>query len=90
MARSMGFSFAQLALAVFRSRPQGIPSSAFVLPEKSQRSPQTTDALHATLKLRGPALLILSDEILEGKIVHFRADTLYGYEISFEIPDIGD
>jgi len=36
----------------------------------------TSDALDATLKLNAPALLILSDEILEGKIVRFSADPL--------------
>jgi hypothetical protein len=29
-------------------------------------------------------LLILSDEILEGKIVHFSADAVFGYEITIE------
>jgi hypothetical protein len=46
----------------------------------------TMDSLDATLRLHGPALLILSDEILEGHIVHFSADVTFGYEITMEIP----
>ena len=44
----------------------------------------TTDKLDETLGLHAPALLILSDEILEGKIVHFSADAVFGYEITIE------
>ena len=37
--------------------------------------------LEARLNLNAPALLILSDEIIEGRIVHFSADLTFGYEI---------
>jgi hypothetical protein len=43
-------------------------------------------SLDDALRLHGPALLILTDEILEGRIVHFTADVLYGYQITLEIP----
>lgn len=46
----------------------------------------TSEALEATLRLHGPALLIFSDEIVEGRIVAFGADTVYGYEVTIEIP----
>ena len=63
--------------------PSGATVVGFRLTGKIPKS--TSDALDATLKFDAPALLILSDEILEGKIVRFSADALWGYEISFEI-----
>jgi hypothetical protein len=40
--------------------------------------------LEMKLRLDAPALLILSDEIVEGKISHFNADIKFGYEITIE------
>jgi hypothetical protein len=49
---------------------------------------ETSAALDATLRLHGPALLILGDEIVDGRIVHFSADILYGYEITIDTSPI--
>ena len=43
--------------------------------------------LEAKLRLDAPALLILSDEVVEGRIVHFSADIQFGYEIMIEMKE---
>jgi hypothetical protein len=41
--------------------------------------------LEAVLRLQTPGLLILSNEIVEGKIVHYNANVEAGYEVTIEI-----
>jgi hypothetical protein len=40
--------------------------------------------LEAVLRLQVPALLILSNETVEGTIVHFSANVQAGYEVTIE------
>jgi hypothetical protein len=39
----------------------------------------------AGLRLQAPALLILGNETVEGKIVHFDANVQAGYEVTIEV-----
>jgi len=57
-----------------------MPSGAEIISFRvTGKIPQDTAAqFDETLNLNSPSLLILSDEILEGTIVHFSADSLYG------------
>jgi len=43
--------------------------------------------LEAQLRVGSQALLILSDEIIEGRIANVREDVQRGYEVTIEVPD---
>jgi hypothetical protein len=51
----------------------------------SFRVSEPAPALEEKLRLGAPGLLILSDEVVEGKIVHFSADAKHGYEVTIEV-----
>jgi hypothetical protein len=50
----------------------------------SFRATGSLPELEAMLRLQAPALLILSHETVEGKIVHYSASIQDGYEITME------
>ena len=50
----------------------------------SFHTPERLPELEAILRLDAPAVLILSHETVEGKIVHYSANVQAGYEVTIE------
>jgi hypothetical protein len=50
----------------------------------SFRASELVPELKPVLRLRAPAVLILGNEIVEGKIVHYDANLQAGYEVTME------
>jgi hypothetical protein len=54
----------------------------------SFHTPERLPELEAILRLDVPALLILSNETVEGTIVHYSANVQAGYEVTMELTEL--
>jgi hypothetical protein len=79
----MNGTFNGIRLRKITSRAITSTGSGTVL--SSFRAAGHVPELEAVLRLYAPALLILSKETVEGKIVHYSANVQAGYEITIEV-----
>jgi hypothetical protein len=72
-----GFRLGKITSRIISTSDRGTTLYSF-------RTREHVPQLEAALRLDSPALLILSHETIEGRIAHYSADLLAGYEVTIE------
>ena len=73
-----GLSLSNISSLTTTKEPSGFIRTSFRVPN------QSLPKLEQILQLKAQALLILSDQIIEGRIIQYSADVHSGYEITIE------
>jgi len=73
-----GLSLSNISSLTTTKEPSGVIRTSFQVPN------QSLPKLEQILQLKEQALLILPDQIIEGRIIQYSADVHSGYEITIE------